>query len=251
MGLFGGLNVGFKYFLRSNNDWLWIMDDDAIPDKDALINYEKAISNNVYLSNSILYPAHMTHDQKYFTEPIGLIDQNKFRIVSKPSEINTTKIYEGFCGPNIGLIVPKIIVQDVGCPNSNLFFCGEYEYLYRIKMKGYKVFYNFSSKVFHKKHSYIFQKIPLGLLKLKKPLFVIYTISLVSPRHDYYEIRNSIYFARNYLIGKRLYGTYLNIFIQVFLKLFYSDKISFSERLKKILLSFKHGFSDDKFENKI
>ena len=61
LGGAGGFYEGIKYAIKNNTDWLWLMDDDTIPDKNACSELCKAVciindrigflSSNVYGMN--------------------------------------------------------------------------------------------------------------------------------------------------------------------------------------------------------
>lgn len=188
IGLYGGLEIGIKTAISQGYDAVWLVDDDAWLMEDTLEHLLHAIDSNESLKESIVYCAHVAPDGQFFTEPVQIIVEGTTRTYLEFTSELKGKIYETSGGPNIGVYIPRCIIECVGAPRSDMVFCGEWEYLLRVKKAGFKVFHCFSSIVYHKRHNFVKVKL----------LWKTWYIPVVPPWHIYYELRNNIYIARAY-----------------------------------------------------
>lgn len=89
----------------------------------------------------------------------------------------------------------------MGLPRKDTFIWGDYEYLARIREHGFKVFYNFASKIRHPPHPVKKILLPIGIIKLKSPIWRPFQVYLGPPWKQYYGIRNAVFFSARYKKG--------------------------------------------------
>lgn len=123
LGGSGGFACGLKEILKNDkSDYIWGMDDDAYPNKDALEKIiEKKDDNNCYYSNS---------------------DFDKADFVKGIKEVNDWMF--------VGFFIPLNIVKKVGISRDDFFiYHDDSEYAYRIIKNGYKIKKVKDSIIFH------------------------------------------------------------------------------------------------------
>jgi len=141
LGSAGGWNSAIKYFLETNHDYIWLMDDDGFPDKNALFSLLKnfkpqysCLSSTVVQENNI----------KKFVFPMSLLLKNgEPRFLSfKRKEKYLDKIFidkETYNYAHLfnGALIDKIAIKKIGNVNLNYFISGdELDYYYRLKSVG-------------------------------------------------------------------------------------------------------------------
>ncbi len=199
MGISGGSAVGFKFAFEKKFDWYWAMDDDAFPRKDALASLVESIKL-LGDEKSCLYSCHVENTENYFSEPIAIFDENKrVRQCFDFNEIkNLTKLVPSTGGPTLGLMVPHSVLEEVGYPNPDTFIWGDLEFLARIRRKGFSIYYDTQSIIHHPRPEWLEVKFPIGLIKLRPPLWRMYAFPKGPLWKYYYGIRNSIYSGLRY-----------------------------------------------------
>jgi GT2 family glycosyltransferase len=191
VGLFGGLEAGINIAIQREFDAVWLVDDDARLRGDTVECLIRAIEQHKELRNAIIWCANISPEGQFFTEPVCVNVKGEWRIYHKLLPELEDKIYETTGGPNIGVYIPRTIIENVGTPSSDTVFCGEEEFNFRVKQAGYKLFRCFESIIYHKRHN--FYEIQLkGRTRY---------ISKAPPWHTYYEIRNRIFVDLTY--GRR------------------------------------------------
>ncbi len=147
MGGAGGFYTGMKYALKKEVDWLWIMDDDCIPNQDALeqlldfpLFSKKEILNKV----SFLYSCvNWKNDDKHLASiPKIVKNWNKYNQ-------KYPYIFEIETAMFNSLLINKKVIQKVGLPIKEFFiWYDDYEYTQRLR-KELPGFYNGRSIVHH------------------------------------------------------------------------------------------------------
>ncbi|MGC9214034.1 glycosyltransferase family 2 protein [Athalassotoga sp.] len=172
----GGFACGLKCAIDGGADWVWMMDDDAIPYKNALESLEYAILKNQN-SNIGVFLSKLT-------------DEDNAKSSNKTSYALT--------GTFVGFAVKKEVVEKVGLPDSEFFiYADDYDYSMRIKKAGFKMIRVHSSLIAHK--DWIRQK-RLFRFPFSKPN--------VPPWKTYYLFRNPILATKNFKmvnLGVKLY----------------------------------------------
>ncbi|GAB4533980.1 MAG: glycosyltransferase family 2 protein [Thermodesulfovibrionia bacterium] len=232
IGLDGALAVGIRDALKGDYDAFIIIDDDAHMRDDTLEALLNSIEREPRLRESIIWSAHVTPDERFFTEPVCVKVDGEWKIYQEFSSDLHGKVYETIgSGATIGIYIPKKAIEVVGLPRPELAFIGQMDWNYRFTQAGFKEYYCFSSIIYHKRHSFYEYKF------LGKRRFV----SNVPPWHTYYEFRNRIYMDRLYKrrsIFKSLFITAVDSIYKLYIV---EDKI---QTLKYILRAIYDGFFD-------
>lgn len=133
----GGFNYGLKIAIKKGYNYFWLMDDDTIPDYDALekLVLAKKILNNQYgfLSSKVLWKDNtpcLMNEPKYFNSKIDMISHKNYIPIKQASFVS--------------IFISKKIVKEVGLPIKEFFIWGDdVEYTRRIsiifKKPGYLV----------------------------------------------------------------------------------------------------------------
>ncbi len=169
----GGFHEGIKYIHEMGvYDWIWLMDDDAIPSKYALETLLK-----------------YTNVQKVGVLQNQMItDEKKF---SRFSSLQSTALKKRFFGMFVGYMIKTEAVDKIGYPDKGFFiYYDDLEYTFRVKNAGYKIFTVEGSAIFHRDWSKLSEKIRrFPFIKTKVPYWKIY-----------YIFRNAFYIFKNPLV---------------------------------------------------
>lgn len=181
----GGFHEGMKYAIQSNPDWLWLMDDDTIPEKDACLELCKAVevindkvgflSSNVYgMQQECMNTPRMKFQQKGKN---GYADWN-IHLADSLVKVNSAT----FCA----CFVSADAVRKVGLPIKEYFIWGDdTEYTLRLSKYYGQGWLVGKSLVLHKRAN--------GQ-----------SLSIKSEDNPN-RIQVYYYYVRNYLINVRLY----------------------------------------------
>src|SRR5690606_14606843 len=88
LGPAGGFHYGLKHFIESDCDYVWLMDDDVIPDKTCLQELVKSTSESSYIIPKVLTP---------YGEEISTFGWS-------------------------GILLSRLVIEKVGLPLKNLFY---------------------------------------------------------------------------------------------------------------------------------
>jgi len=174
-GSAGGFYEGTKRAYEKGFDWIWCMDDDTIPQEDALNNLIKKANelkdiNVGFLSSKVLWTDGTPHIMNIpAIKP--LIDGIPFNLYEDKGVLLIKS------ASFVSLLVSKDVVRKAGFPIKEFFIWGDdVEYTLRITEKGFLGLYVGESIVFHKtKTNYSSKEIG------------------VSDRRFYYRIRNRLW----------------------------------------------------------
>ncbi len=186
VGASGGFNIGFKLGYQSGADYVWVMDDDVIPEPSAL--------ENLLDAESLLQTKQVDHAflvSSAYTEN-GLVT-NAPAVDSRPNNIryeNWPLLLEHGIAPVrratfVSILVPRCTLEQYGLPLASMFIWGEdTEYTLRIteKMPGFIVG---KSKVQHLRQ----ESGSIDILSESNPRRV---------RYHRHHVRNELYIARKY-----------------------------------------------------
>lgn len=180
----GGFSTGIKYAFEQGADYVWMMDDDALPHVTALEEVMRhATPEHIYGSLAV--------NGEYTAWTTTLIAAQKdVHIKSEIPEIAEVKSL-----PFLGFLTSKEIYQKIGLPNESYFIAADdTEYCMRAYKAGFKTYICGASQIEHPKSD----RYEVNIL-IKK----INCLKLV-PWKRYYDTRNRIFIARTYY-GFRLY----------------------------------------------
>jgi len=182
----GGFYEGVKGAYEKGYDWLWLMDDDAEPEKYALEKLDIYFNRDgiVALSNTVIKPNNeiaLTHR--------GRVDFNTmFPAIQIPISIEEYKNdeVEIDTASFVGILINRNAIEKIGFPKKEFFIHNDdIEYCLRLMQIG-KLLLIPDSIIYHKEGAYIDEaRIPFEKLWLK-----------------YYGKRNQIWIGRRYATNK-------------------------------------------------
>ena len=225
LGGAGGFATGIKLAVHEGADWIWLMDDDAMPAQDAL---EKLLQPP--LDESCVYGSIAVGDNSdHLCWPVETDTGKKLNTLD---DLYAPRIPVSF-HPFLGFFINRQLVEKAGLPDSSFFLSGDdVEYCLRCGHHGGKVFLCRDSKL---KHPMPPRK-SISIFELRINLLV------QPPQRAYYNTRNKIVIARRYY-GNRLWTqTMPGIFIRLLLSsIFGPNRLG---QLKAYFIAIFHGFAD-------
>ena len=119
----GGFNIGINEAVRKNSDYIWIMDDDTIPNKDAL---EKLIHNEIWNENwSFLCSKVLWTDKSICKMNIPNYISDVYQKNNLINKVKTATF--------VSLLIKSDSVKKVGLPIKEFFIWGDdFEYTLRL-----------------------------------------------------------------------------------------------------------------------
>jgi len=196
MGGAGGFHEGMKVAYEKGHDWIWVMDDDAIPTADALeklTSFPLINEHNVYsLASAVLKQ----------DGSISIVHRRLFHKKEMKEEVIGVDKYDESCFETdtasfVGLLVSRKAIKEVGLPIAEFFiYNDDVEYSLRIREKGIILTVP-SSRIIHLQNWEDSKKSQLRQSALSWK--------------DYYAIRNSFYVRLKY--GKPGPKYYANVLL--------------------------------------
>ena len=181
----GGVGAGMRLAYEKGHDWIWVMDDDALPAADAL---EKLASSPAMLLDNVYAVAStvMDRDGRIIHWHRNLFDSRTL----KETPVDAARYKDEYFKVDTiswnGALVSRRAVRDVGLPLADLFiYFEDCEYSLRMRQKGIILTVP-AAKVVHPTHS--FDPGTGKPVKLLRP----------SGWSQYYVTRNRIYVYRKY-----------------------------------------------------
>jgi len=214
LGGAGGFNIGIRFALEHNYDFVWLMDDDCIPLKNTLkcfIDYDaQSIGKYGFLSSKVLWKDNSICKMN--------IQRKNMYINVKNFNDDVVKIT---MASFVSLFIPINIIKDVGLPIKEFFlWTDDWEYTRRISLK-YNCFLLNKSIVLHETDNNIGANIVNTTEKKLNRFKYLY--------------RNDVYLYRREGIGGYLYEL-IRVFIHI-IKVMVFSKSKKIERIKIIIIS--------------
>ncbi len=209
-GLWKAVDIGIKKAMNEGYDAVWLVDDDARTEEMAIENLLTSIDAHNGLRDSVIWSANLSYEGRFFTEPVCVKINGEWRIYHEFVDELKNGIYETTGGPNIGIYIPRSVIEDVGPPRADMVMSGELEFISRLKLKSIKMYRCFSSILYHKRHEFFRVRL-FGKTRY---------VSRASTWRTYYEIRNMIYTDRLYKrrsLLKSLVITSLDSIIKIYI----------------------------------
>ena len=222
----GGFHEGMKLAYEKGHDWIWVMDDDAIPMADALEELENSpamLQDKVYaLASTVLRQ----------DGSICLIHRRQFDAKKlKEEEIEADRYKDDYFQMDtasfVGLLISRKAIQEVGLPRKDFFiYFDDTEYSLRIRSTGI-MFTVTGSQIVHDKVKGSSNK----LVQWRKPL----------DWRTYYTIRNQIYICKKYGNPGPLF--YITLFLRILRRIGVALLIRHSkfQSTRTLLLGTRHG----------
>jgi GT2 family glycosyltransferase len=227
-----GFNIGIKRAMEENGHYIWLLDDDNLPNKDALKelrNAQKILKNNFIVLSSFRHDriellknggqSFINNSFFEFDIKTKLFGNKKLKAKSKNQNYN--KLLKCEAVPYGGLLLPKNIMKNAEFPNKAYFlYCDDIDFTYKLTLKGYKIYCVIDSVIVDLESSWF--------RKEKVPMFhgIFKTNDLT---RGLYSIRNRVHFEKNYIADSKLIYL-MNILIYmiyVFIKYMPKSKIGF------------------------
>jgi GT2 family glycosyltransferase len=184
LGGAGGFSEGIRFGYEKGYDWLWVMDDDAVPEPDAL---ERMLETQVIRkpeTGMLICLVVGTDGEPDQGCRANWLDMCSFR--SSPisnRRIPPEEAIECNSATFVGILVNRRAVSRVGFPRSDFFIaCDDIEYIHRICKAGFKAYQVPRSRIVH----------------LSRSSSRFYRRGRAPLWRSYYDWRNSLYLTRQY-----------------------------------------------------
>jgi rhamnopyranosyl-N-acetylglucosaminyl-diphospho-decaprenol beta-1,3/1,4-galactofuranosyltransferase len=139
LGMGAGLKVGFERAVELGADLVYALDDDAKPKKDAV---EKVLSAWMRLSQAEDWVVTSLSIDPISgqTGPVAVAlpgvprppERMIVNVKDAPPELIQDGVFQNWGHFFLGVLIPKKVIQEIGCPRTEYFLRGEdYEYLLR------------------------------------------------------------------------------------------------------------------------
>lgn len=192
MGAAGGFNAGFRLAYDNGADYVWMMDDDVIPETTAL---ERLLEADALLEEkgkkrTYLLSTAFTETGEATNTPQMSDKRNGAGYFGWPEMLEHGLVAVG-SGTFVSILMPRSTLKQYGLPISSMFIWGEdAEFTLRITREapGYLVG---ASRVLHVRHG----GATVSIVSEKNPVRISYYKNFV---------RNNIYVARKYKTRRRL-----------------------------------------------
>lgn len=183
----GGFAEGIKQALQNGADWIWLMDDDAMPALDALENLLLLPLDESCVYGSVA----VGEDGEHLCWPVETHAGQKILNLADLDEARTAVAFHPF----LGFLISRKLVEKAGLPDAGFFLSGDdVDYCLRIAGMGGKVYLCRDSRLSH----------PMPPRKTIDVLGIKIDLLIQAPERAYYNIRNKIVIARRYY-GHRLW----------------------------------------------
>ena len=186
IGASGGFNIGIRIAYQGGADFIWVMDDDVMPEPDALAKLVEA--------DQFLLDERVPHA---FVLSCAWTEDGKVTNVPKVDTRRTASGYENWPlflerkmvpvtrATFVSILLPRTIIAQYGLPLAPMFIWGEdAEYTLRIT-KEYPGFFVGDSKVVH-------------LRQLSGTLSIVTEVNRTRLKYHRHMVRNQMYTARVY-----------------------------------------------------
>lgn len=206
LGGSGGFFSGLHYAIERDWHWFWLMDDDAVPEPDALEHLLKYADrpDTVYGSAAV----NENNGKTKLCWPAIIRNGGRKRFVEFPELLAEAEKVDMI--PFLGFLIHRRLIERVGYPDRGFFICADdKEYCERIKRHNANLILIRSSIIHH----------PLAQVRIHRFGRFQAAYRSLPPWKIYYDIRNKILIAKAYF-GHRLWTQTLpGIFGRAFLQL--------------------------------
>lgn len=196
----GGFSAGVQHAVQGGADWVWVMDDDALPKPDAMRNLasRRLDPRNLYGSTAV-----KGVDLSWPMMPIGGRSSDAiYSSSAQPDEVKVQFI------PFLGLLISAQTVRTIGAPDAGFFLAADdVDYCLRARSAGADIVLIRDSQIEHPASE---------RSSFQLPWRKFYSLKL-PPWKRYYDVRNRIFVARNHY-GLALYystipGSFLRLLV--------------------------------------
>ena len=185
----GGFHAGVHYGLTHGYDWLWLMDDDACPEPDALAQLFNRHPHPQHLYGSTAIASSDPQHRLCWptTTPDGFRLESQTDLTDPLLEIQSLTF--------LGLFIHRQLIQQIGLPDAAMFLAGDdIDYCERARKTGARLFLVVGSRLHHPLP-------PRRTITLAgRQLYNL----ILPPWKRYYDVRNRLLIARRHY-GYRLW----------------------------------------------
>ena len=229
-GFSKGNNIGIRYALENNFDYILLLNNDAVVERNLiqnLINF--SIENNIYVVQPIITDISgkkIWNSGGKINNFLGIFT-TKYKGKDFNKKFNYRTELDWFTGCCC-LFKSEIFIK-TGLFDENFFaYYEDVDYSLRLKDNGYKIGFYDKSRVFH--HSSM-------SLKLNES-----SEGNLSPKIHYLTTRNHIYLIRKHSIKFNLFGVFINQFLKIFsYSIYFILRFRFT-KLKMLYKGLIHAF---------
>ncbi len=217
----GGFNAGLKRALSAGFDYIWAIEQDVVPAKDALLRLLESAREQPQ-KKRIFASCALVPDGTHFFEPVSVIlAGKKFSATQSYEELcKIGELVEGHGAQWTGILFPKNALLEAGLPDP-LYFThgGSWEFFERLRKHGFRLYYHAASIVYHPTTIIKVVSVPIWSPKEKKFFIAKFFLHNFSPpwKH-YYIFRNMVYMD---IIGRKTKNESM-AFVLLKLGLYYS-----------------------------
>lgn len=145
----GGFYEGLKRAFKLGYDWMWLMDDDARPDRYALETLIDTIEENE-VKNKCFVSLATNIEKSTLSWGIGIIHNDKTYIFDHLKDLPPGQVLKAPWAAFIGFLIPREIIKKTGFPRKEYFIWGDdVEYSLRICNSGHEIYYVKDSIIYH------------------------------------------------------------------------------------------------------
>ncbi|MEH6671179.1 glycosyltransferase [Halopseudomonas sp.] len=176
----GGFGAGMEYAFSQGADWVWMMDDDAVPHPEALEKLMAAVKDVNALYGSL---AVCGSETSWITPLTGFENKRTRRAADIPNIGSVEWL------PFLGFTISKEVFSKLGLPDAGFFIAADdFEYSLRAQSHGVR-------------------RLIVGNSLIEHPRSEVYLVSIfgkevtclrLPPWKRYYDTRNRIFIARKY-----------------------------------------------------
>ncbi len=205
LGFSGGNNVGIKLALKNNSDYIWILNNDTVVEKNSLKEMIKVLQR--YNADVI------TCKIKDYKEK-NLVQYNGNRVFYTPINDTEDIIRYPFCISGSNILIKNDVFKKVGLLDEDFFFYFEdNEFHKRLYRNNIKILYTPFTCIYHKGGSSVggFMKNPLSVYYFVRNSFLFHKKTNICDYEDtierFYELIEEIFFEKK-LLKAALLGVY-------------------------------------------
>lgn len=210
----GGFYEGVKRGCKKGFDWLWLMDDDAKPEKNALekLIYIDPVFTNIYGSVASYWDDNGSLKLCFPSSVVGADREN--HILEFHADLANIQMVHSI--PFLGFLINSKLIEKIGFPNSEFFISvDDVEYCVRAAKIGCKVILVKNSIILHP--SSASYSVHFAGHKFYCPR--------LAPWRRYYDVRNRILIARRHY-GMELYTKTLpSLIVRFFASILYEKDV--------------------------
>lgn len=147
LGGAGGFNKAVEHFLFSNEEFLWLMDDDGYPEKDALTQLLLFANGDCFIGPIVL----SDRDGRHFSFPLRI--PNSIKMLDTVDDIPPSlREIKGTVLPFNGTLISRELILKIGLPDGRYFIWGdEIDYMERARRSRAYISTITAAKFFHPK----------------------------------------------------------------------------------------------------